>query len=109
MDPEAIADLKRQIQSLTSKIASSSAKSRETEILRAHKQKEREAIREGRKSQPYYLKKGEVRKQVERQGVEALGKRAREKKELRKRKREKGREGRGLPRARRAVPVEGGV
>ncbi len=87
--------------SLTSKLANSEAKTREREIRRAHKAKEREAIREGRKSQPYYLKKAEVRKEIEKERFEGLGKRAREKKEERRRKREKGREGRGLPRVRR--------
>ncbi len=100
-DPETISNLKRQIMSLTSKLANSEAKTREREIRRAHKAKEREAIREGRKSQPYHLKKAEVRKKIEKERFEGLGKLAREKKEERRRKREKGREGRGLPRVRR--------
>ncbi len=100
-DPETIARLKRQIMSLSSKLATSEIKTREREIRRAHKAKEREAIRAGRKSQPYYLKKGEVRKEVEQERTAGLGKRAREKKEERRRKREKGRDGRGLPRVRR--------
>lgn len=103
VDAEQIGRLKRQIQSLGSKVASSTARKREAELRRAHKQREREAIRDGRKTQPYYLKKGEVRKEVERERVESMGKRARDKKELRKRKREKGKEGRGLPRVRREV------
>lgn len=93
--------------SLTSKLTNSETKTREREILRAHRVKEREAIREGRKTQPYYLKKGAVRKEIEREKFEGLGKRAREKKEERRRKREKGREGRGLPRVRRQRDVAG--
>ncbi|ERF69301.1 hypothetical protein EPUS_04006 [Endocarpon pusillum Z07020] len=100
-DPETIANLKRQIMSLSSKLANAETKTREREILRAHRAKEREAMREGRKTQPYYLKKGAVRKEIEKERFEGLGKRAREKKEERRRKREKGKEGRGLPRVRR--------
>ncbi len=104
-DPSTIAILKREIMSLSSKLATSEVKTREKEILRAHKVKEREAIREGRKSKPYYLKAGEVRKEIEREQTEGMGKRALEKRELRRRKREKGREGRDLPRVRREVGV----
>jgi ribosomal RNA-processing protein 36 len=101
-DPETIANLKREIMSLTSKLATSETKNREAEILRAHKQKEREAIREGRKSQPYYLKRGEVKREIEKEKTEGMGKQAREKREMRRGKREKGKEGRDLPRVRRA-------
>jgi ribosomal RNA-processing protein 36 len=101
--PSTIATFKREIMSLTSKLATSATKSREREILRAHRQKEREAIRDGRKSQPYYLKRGEVKKEIEREKTEGMGKRARLKREMRREKREKGREGRDLPRVRRGV------
>lgn len=100
-DPETIATLKREINSLTAKLRSSETKSREREILRAHRRKEKEAIREGRKTRPFHLKKAEVRKEIERERTEGMGKRAREKRDLRRQKRDKGREGRGLPRFRR--------
>lgn len=100
-DPETVATLKREIMSLTAKLRASEVKTREREILQAHKRKEKAAIREGRKSRPFHLKKGEVRREIERERTEALGKRAREKRESRRRKRDKGREGRGLPRVRR--------
>jgi ribosomal RNA-processing protein 36 len=102
-NPDQIAALKREIQSLSSKLSTSSAKMREREILRAHKQKEREALREGRKQTPYHLKRREVRKEIERERVEGMGTKAREKREVRRRKREKGKEGRGLPRVRRTT------
>lgn len=69
--------------------------------MHAHKHQEREAIREGRKTQPYHLKRGEARKEVEREKLAGMAHKAREKRELRKRKREMGREGRDLPRVRR--------
>lgn len=107
VDPSTTATLKREIMSLTSKLATSESKTREKEILRAHKAKEREAIREGRKSQPYYLKRGDVKKEMEREKTEGMGKRARDKRDMRRQKREKGREGRDLPRVRRGVAAAG--
>ena len=101
VDPETLDRMKREIQSLSAHMAAAEAHNREREIYHAHKKQQREDIREGRRSRPFYLKKSQVKREVEREKVEKMGKRAREKREVRKRKREKGKEGRGMPRVRR--------
>lgn len=100
-DPNAVAELKRKVMSVESKIRSAEARQRESKILKEHNQKEREAIRAGQKAKPYYLKPGEVKKKAEEERVAGMGKRARDKAEQRKKKREKSKEARFMPRFRR--------
>lgn len=102
-DLDAQAQLKRQIMSLEAKLRNAEVRKRESEILRNHKQQEKAAIREGKKAKPYYLKKSDVKKQIETDRLENMGKRARDKSERRKRKREKTKQARDMPRARRAI------
>lgn len=99
-DPDLTAQLKRQLMSLESKMRAAEAKHREREILRRHKQKEREAIRSGQKSKPYFLKRGDVRQAAKAEKLSEMGKKARDKAELRRRKREKAKEARTMPRIR---------
>ncbi|OAL37773.1 hypothetical protein AYO20_02950 [Fonsecaea nubica] len=100
-DPDVVADLKRQVMSLESKIRSSEAHQREKEILKRHKEKEKEALRTGQKSKPYYLKEADVRRLAKEERLQSLGKKVRDKAEKRRRKREKAKEARDMPRARR--------
>ena len=96
-DPALAATLKRQLMSLESKLRRSEAAQHEKEVLQKHKREEREAIRSGVKERPYYLKRSEVRKEVQTARFEGMSKKAREKAEERKRKRVKGKESKNMP------------
>jgi len=100
-DPDQHAQLKRQIMSIEAKLRNAQFQRREAEILQEHKKKEREAIREGKKARPYYLKQSDLKKRIEQERQEAMGKRARDKSEKRKKMREKTKDARDMPRVRR--------
>lgn len=95
------AELKRKIMSVEAKLRNAELSRREAEIMHEHKRKEREAIKAGKKSKPYFLKQSEIRKQINQERQEAMGKRARDKSEKRKKKREKTKDARDMPRVRR--------
>lgn len=97
------AELKRQVMSLEAKLRNAQTQRREAEILQEHKRKERTAIKEGKKARPYYLKQSDLRKQIETERQDAMGKRARDKSDKRKKKREKTKEARDMPRERRTI------
>ncbi|KAL2432508.1 rRNA biogenesis protein rrp36 [Exophiala dermatitidis] len=100
-DPEVVADLKRQVMSIESKLRNAEARQRENEIRRKHKQQEKEALRTGQKAKPYYLKEADVKKLAKQERLESMSKRAREKAEKRRQKREKGKDAKDMPRVRR--------
>ena len=100
-DPDAVADLKRQVMSMESKIRSAEARQRETEIRKRHHEKEKEALRTRQKAKPYFLKEADVKKLAKEERLNSLGKKARDTAEKRKRKREKTKESRDMPRVRR--------
>ena len=100
-DPDAVADLKRQVMSMESKIRNGEARQRETEIRRKHKEKEKEAIRSGQKDKPYFLKEADVRRLAKEERLQSMSKKVRDKAETRKRKREKTKESGDMPRVRR--------
>lgn len=102
-DPDQQAELRRQIMSTEAKIRNAQTQKREAEILQEHKRQERDAIREGRKAKPYYLKPSEVKNRIDQERQDAMGKRAKDKSEKRKKKREKTKEARDMPRFRRVV------
>lgn len=102
LTPEDIADTKRDIMSLSSKQRQAASRAKEREILQRHKREEKQAIREGRKSKPFFLKQSQVRKEIEEQRKEGMGKKAREKSERRKRKKEQGKEMKMMPMERRS-------
>jgi ribosomal RNA-processing protein 36 len=104
-DPDMVTELKRQVMSIESKVRLAEAKQQENEILKRHKQKEREAIKSGQKEKPYFLKQSELRRQVLVQRFNSLSKKAREKAMDRKRKRMKGKESKDMPRVRRERDV----
>lgn len=96
-----VAQLKRKVMSIESKVKSAQARQRENEIMQQHKRKEKEAIKSGQKSNPYYLREGEVKKMAEQERVGGMSKKARDKAAARKEKREKTKDSRDMPRARR--------
>ncbi|KAL6270408.1 hypothetical protein ACE6H2_027319 [Prunus campanulata] len=59
-DPEVIEELKKRVSWIDKQLKSESAKRTEAAILAKHKQKEREAAKQGK--QPFFLKKSEIRK-----------------------------------------------
>lgn len=100
-DPDTVATLKRQAMSLESKIRSAETRQREQDIIKRHKQQEREAIKTGQKEKPYFMKRSDVRKEALAERFDSMGKKARDKAMERKRKRVKGKESKGMPRVRR--------
>jgi ribosomal RNA-processing protein 36 len=100
-DPEAVAQLKRQVMSMEANARNAENRQKENEIRSKHKQQEKAALSAGQKSRPYYLKDAEVRKLINEERLQSMGKQARDKAEKRKMKREKGKEARDMPRARR--------
>jgi ribosomal RNA-processing protein 36 len=100
-DPSEVAELKRKVMSVESRIRNAEARQRESEIVKQHNHKERQAIQAGQKANPYYLKPGEVKKQAEADRLQGMGKKARDKAEARKKKREKSKDAKSMPRFRR--------
>jgi ribosomal RNA-processing protein 36 len=100
-DPDAIADLKRKVMAMESRVRNAQSRQRETEIRKKHKVQEKEALRSGQKSKPYFLKEADVKRLAKQERLESLGKKARDKAEKRRLKREKGKEARDMPRVRR--------
>lgn len=56
--------LKRAVRSATDRMREVENRKREQRILADHKKQEKELIREGKKSNPYYMKKSDLKKQV---------------------------------------------
>ena len=100
-NPEAVADLRQRVMAIENKLRAVEAKQRQRDVASQHKQKEKEMIRAGQKSNPYYLKPGAVKKLAENERLEGMGKKARDKALERKRKREKTKEARNMPHVRR--------
>lgn len=100
-DPEAVAQLKRQVMSMEANARNAEIRQKEIEIRNQHKQQEKAALSAGQKSKPYYLKDAEVKKIIKEERLQGMGKQAREKAEKRKIKRDKGKEARDMPRERR--------
>lgn len=57
-------ELKRAVRSTTDRLRESDNRKREQKILAEHKQREKQMIREGKKSNPYYMKKSDLKKEV---------------------------------------------
>ena len=100
-DPDVINTLKRQVMSLDSKMRAAETQQRERDVVRRHKQKEKEAIKSGQKSKPYFLKRSDIKREALAERFESMGKKARDKTMERKRKRVKGKESKAMPRVRR--------
>lgn len=102
-DPNDQAELRKQIMSIEAKLRNAETQRREDEIRREHKRQEKQAIKEGKKARPYYLKESELKKRVLEERRNAMGAKARDKSDMRKRKREKTKESKDMPRARRDI------
>lgn len=57
-------ELKRAVRSATDRMRETENRKREQSILADHKKSEKELIREGKKSNPYYMKKSDLKKEV---------------------------------------------
>lgn len=101
-DPDLAAELKRKVMSMQAKIRNVETRQKENEIRSKHKREQREALRSGQTSKPYYLKDSEVKKKIKEDTWNAMGKQARDKAEKRRQKREKGKDSKDMPRVRRA-------
>lgn len=63
-DPDQKEELKRAVRSTTDRLREGDNRKREQKILAEHKQREKQMIREGKKSNPYYMKKSDLKKEV---------------------------------------------
>jgi len=93
--------LKQQVMAMENRARAVEAKEAEHEIVRKHRQKEKELIREGKKDKPYFLKKSDVRKEMLMEKYKGMGAKQRDKSMRKKRKKVAGKELKGMPRQRR--------
>lgn len=100
--------LKRQIRSASDRMKSMANRKRERDIQAEHKKKEKQLIREGKKSNPYFLKKSDLKKQVMAKKYEEMGSRDRAKALERRRKKIASKERKEMPMERRGMEDEGG-
>lgn len=107
-NPEAKEALKRQIRSATDQQKARENRKREEAVISEHKKKEKEAIRDGKKSTPYYLKKSDLKKQVMQKKYEEMGSRDRAKALERRRKKIASKERKDMPMERRGWEGMGG-
>lgn len=99
--------LKRQIRSASDRMKSIANRKREREIQAEHKQREKQLIREGKKSNPYFLKKSDLKKQVMQKKYEEMGSRDRAKALERRRKKIAAKERKDMPMERRGMEGSG--
>lgn len=107
-NPEAKEALKRQIRSAMDQQKARENRKREEAVISEHKKKEKEAIRDGKKSTPYYLKKSDLKKQVMQKKYEEMGSRDRAKALERRRKKMASKERKEMPMERRGFEGMGG-
>ncbi|MCJ1445511.1 MAG: rRNA biogenesis protein rrp36 [Stictis urceolatum] len=93
--------LKREIRVMEDKERARKRAEEERNVVREHKKQERERVKDGKK--PYFLKKGEVKKQVLVKRFEGMGEKKAEKAMERRRKKKTQKERRGMPMERRGV------
>ncbi|MCJ1354358.1 MAG: rRNA biogenesis protein rrp36 [Icmadophila ericetorum] len=105
-DEGAKGKIKREIIRMEAQQKTKAAKEAEQAVLREHRKKEREAVEKGKK--PYFLKKGEAKKNVLVRRFEGLGEKRVEKVIERRRKKKAAKERRGMPDYRRGVGVNHG-
>ncbi|KAE8353551.1 rRNA biogenesis protein rrp36 [Aspergillus coremiiformis] len=93
--------LKSEIRSTSDRLRAIENKRREEEILAGHKKREKQLIREGKKSTPYYMKKSELKKQVLLKKYENMNSKERTKALERRRKKITSKERKEMPMERR--------
>jgi ribosomal RNA-processing protein 36 len=102
-DPTAKAELKKTLMSMENRRKAVEAADLERDIVRRHRKKEMELIREGKKERPWFLKKGDVRKEALVERFKGMKEKEREKFMARRRKRKASREKKGMPTMRRVA------
>lgn len=93
--------LQRALMSMESRKKSRERKDRERAVIEEHRRREKELVREGKKAQPFYLKKSEQKKQLLLDQFAGLSERQRDKAIEKKRKKIAGKEKKSLPMERR--------
>lgn len=94
-EAEEMESLKRQVNSIENKKKSEDRKAMEREIVRRHRKEEREQIKLGKK--PFYLKRGEAKKQAEKERFDSMKGRDKKKLTERREKRKTQKEKRAAP------------
>ncbi|KAI5299040.1 rRNA biogenesis protein rrp36 [Ascosphaera pollenicola] len=102
-NPDEKEELKRQITSMSDRLRSHKRKDVERRIRAEHKKKERELIREGKKSKAYYLKDSEVKKQAQVARFKEMSGRQKQKALEHRRKKIASKESKDMPWARRSA------
>lgn len=93
--------LQRALKSMESRRRAREQKDRERAVVEAHRRREKELVREGKKTRPFYLKKSEQRKQLLMDQFTGMSERQREKAIEKKRKKVAAKEKKELPMERR--------
>ncbi|KAK7749912.1 rRNA biogenesis protein rrp36 [Cytospora paraplurivora] len=95
-------ELQRALMSMESRKRARERKDKERAVMEEHRRKEKELVREGKKAQPFYLKKSEQKKRLLVDQYSGLSERQRDKAIEKKRKKIAGKEKKLLPMERRA-------
>jgi ribosomal RNA-processing protein 36 len=95
LSAEEIEEMKRELVQKQSKKQAQDARDRQQEVIREHKKKEKELVKEGKT--PYFLKNSDVKKEVIVKQFEGLSEGKREKVMERKRKKMASKERKGMP------------
>ena len=98
-DPAQKDTLKRALHSMESKRKAAQSKEAEAEVLKQHRKKERQAVAEGKN--PYYMKRGEVKKEALAEKFRGMSEKKAEKTMERRRKKKAQKERKAMPMARR--------
>ena len=93
--------LKKQLKSMEDREQARRRAEEEKDVIRRHRKEERERIKEGKK--PFFLKKGEIKKQALVKRFEGMGEKKAEKAVEKRRKRKAKKEKKAMPRSRRMV------
>ena len=99
--PEEKESLKRELRSHEDQERTRKRAEEEKAIIREHRKQERGKVEQGKK--PYFLKRGEIKKQVLVRRFEGMGGKKAAKVMERRRKKKASKERKGMPRARREV------
>ncbi|EEP78225.1 predicted protein [Uncinocarpus reesii 1704] len=97
------ARLRRQLTSMADRMRAFERKRQAEEVVAGHRRRERGLIREGKKSAPFFLKKGDVKRKVLKKRYAEMGGKERTKSIERRRKKMASRERREMPATRRVV------
>ena len=100
-DVKAKEALKREIKSMEDRERARKRAEEEKAVVREHRKGESERVKQGKK--PYFLKKGEIKKQASVKRFEGMGEKKAEKVMERRRKKKAGKEKKAIPRTRRKV------